>query len=181
MIVLIKGTVVYHGVGYIILERDGIGYKIVLAEDVAHGMSGDITLYTHEVIRDNEREFFGFTSMSALELFWKLITVSGVGPRGAQKIIFASDINNVKLKIAESDITFLTSVPGVGKKTAQKIILELKGVIFDEPQGSLLDSDAVEALVGLGYSKKDAELMISKIEADSTEDYIRQALKQISR
>lgn len=181
MIVLIKGTVVYHGIGYIVLERDGIGYKIVLAEDVAHGMSGDVTLYTHEAIRDNEREFFGFTSMSALELFWKLTTVSGVGPRSAQKIVFSSDINNVKLKISEGDITFLTSVPGVGKKTAQKIILELKGVLANEPQVAFLDSDAVDALIGLGYSKKDAELVISKIEADSTEDYIRKALKQISR
>lgn len=181
MIVMLSGEVLYHGVGFIILRVDSVGYKIKLPEDVAHGMSGNITLYTHEVIRDNEREFFGFTSVIALELFWKLISVSGVGPRSGQKIVFAGNIEDVKSKIMKGDLTFLMSVPGVGKKTAQKIILELKGTLLDEPEYMKVDQDAVSALVSLGYTKKDAEEVLTGMEADSTEGLIRAVLKGLGK
>lgn len=181
MIAMLSGEVLYHGVGFILLRVDSVGYKINLPEDVAHGMNGNITLYTHEVIRENQREFFGFTSVLALELFWKLTNVSGVGPKSGQKIVFAGKIEEVKAKIMKGDLTFLMSVPGIGKKTAQKIILELKGALADEPEYMEVDQDAVSALVSLGYSKRDAEEVLSGIEADSTEGLIRAALKGIGK
>jgi len=129
MLVYLSGTVLHHGVGYIIVEQSGVGYKVSLPENVAHEIHESTHLYIHEVIRDSERELFGFTSIEQLELFWKLIAVSGVGPRSAQKIVYADAVDRVKSKIMAGDLTSLTNVPGVGKKTAQKIILELKGLL----------------------------------------------------
>ncbi len=181
MIASISGTVEYHGVGFLIVERDGVGYKIILPEDVAHQFRDEVKFFTHEVIRDSERELFGFTSVDALELFWKLVAVSGVGPKSAQKIVFVGSIHDVKSNIMSGSLTFLTDVPGIGKKTAQKIILELKGVLADEPELMSLDRDAIEALVGLGYSRRDAEQALLDLEEESTEDLIRSALKRLAR
>lgn len=181
MIAMISGEVVYHGVGFLIVRSGQIGYKIFLPEDVAHTLHGEVTLYTHEVIRDSDHELFGLTSVDALELFWKLITVSGVGPKGAQKIVYADDIEKVKGKIASGDLTFLTNVPGVGKKTAQKIILELKGVLVDSESSMKFDEDAIGALQALGYSRRDAEQILSTVDGETTEERIRSALKILGK
>ena len=178
MIVSLFGDISYHGVGFLILVNNGIGYKVILPEDAAQEIQGTVTLYTHEVIRDSERELFGFLSIDALTLFWKLVSVSGVGPRTAQKIVFSHQTEKVKERIMAGDLAFLTSVPGIGKKTAQKIILELKGVLAQEPDVAVFDSDAVDALVGLGYSRKDAQEMLSGVEGETLEERIRGALRQ---
>lgn len=179
MITSIKGEITYHGLGFVVIENNGIGYKIILPEDVAHTQNGEVKFYTHEIIRDPDHELFGFLSIEALELFWKLISVSGVGPRTAQKIVFVDSIDKIKERIMAADLSFLTNVPGIGKKTAQKIILELKGVLAQEPEIPAFDADAVEALVSLGYPRKDAERVLSGIEGKTTEDCIRAALKQL--
>lgn len=181
MLISLKGTILYHGLGFVIVENVGIGYKVILPEDRAHGLSGEVFLYTHEVVRDDGHELFGFFSIGALELFWKLINVSGVGPKSAQKIVFSSEVEKVKERIMASDVTFLTNVPGIGKKTAQKIILELKGVLTQEPIVRAADQDALEALVSLGYPRKHAEQALEGIEAEDTESKIRAALKSLSR
>ncbi len=181
MITTLHGTVIQHGVGFLIFEVQGIGYKVILPEDRAHELTGEMRLYTHEVIRESERELFGFLSLEALELFWKLINVSGVGPRSAQKIVFSGVVDEVKGNIMKGNLTFLTDIPGIGTKTAQKIILELKGALIDEPFAAARDVDAMEALVGLGYARRQAEEALSGIEAATTEDRIRAALKFLSR
>ncbi len=132
MMSYIEGEVIYHGAGYLIIKRGGIGYRVSLPDMVARDFRGEVELYLHEVIRDNERELFGFSSIDQLELFWKLIAISGVGPKIAQKIIFSKQIDKVRSKIMSGDLEFLTDVPGVGRKTAQKIILELKGALAEE-------------------------------------------------
>ncbi len=182
MIVSLTGTVTHHAVGFLILEVQGIGYKVIMPEDAAHGITGETTLYTHEVIRDDQRELFGFVSLAALELFWRLTSVSGVGPRSAQKIAFAGSVDVVKANIMKGNVAFLTDVPGIGTKTAQKIILELSGALAEEPGvTSGLDGDAIEALIGLGYARKQAEEALSNVNAESTEQRIRAALKSLSR
>lgn len=181
MMVYLQGSVLFHGVGYLILENNGIGYKITIPESIAHEVQGTATLYLHEAQRDDGRELFGFLSLAQLELFWKLTAVSGVGPKSGQKIVFSDAVNRVKAKIMAGDLAALTDVPGIGKKTAQKIILELKGVLVEEPGLGGLDGDAVEALVGLGYSRRDAEAALSGIEEGDTEGRIRIALKRLSR
>jgi Holliday junction DNA helicase RuvA len=182
MIVTLRGQVKYHGVGFIILEVGGVGYKVNLPEDRAHELSGEILLHTHEVQREDQHELFGFLSLEALELFWKLIAVSGVGPKVGQKIVFANTVERVKEKIMKGDLAFLTDIPGIGKKTAQKIILELKGALVEDvgrPIG--LDNDAIEGLVGLGYPRRQAEDVLVGLEGATTEERIRAALKILSR
>ncbi|MFH1405097.1 MAG: Holliday junction branch migration protein RuvA [Patescibacteria group bacterium] len=181
MIIMLQGTIEYKGLNFVILVRDGIGYKVSLPDSAVHSLSGEVSLYTHEIIRDDAHELFGFQSMGALELFWKLISISGVGPRNAQRIIFSSDIDEVKSKIMSGDLTFLMNVPGIGKKTAQKIILELKGVLAEEPITSQYNKDALEALVGLGYQRRQAQDVLAVIEVEDTEECIRTALKMLSR
>ena len=181
MIVSLRGQVVHHGIGFVIVENTGVGYKVYVTEDRAHLLRGEVHLYTHEVIRESERELFGFLSVEALELFWKLIGVSGVGPKSGQKIVFANETEKVKERIMAADVSFLTNVPGIGKKTAQKIILELQGVLAQEPNVVGLDRDAVEALTGLGYSRKDAEGILSGVEGTTTEERIRAALKYVAK
>lgn len=181
MIAMVSGRVMYRGAGFVLVERDGIGYKVNLPES-ALDVSGDVTLYTHEVIRDDQHELFGFRSLEALELFWKLGGVSGVGPKSAQKIVFAGSVQEVVKKIAAADVTFLSSVQGIGKKTAQKIVLELSGVIAEEPGASVPKEaeEAVDALMGLGYGRKQAMDALDGVEG-GTEEKIRQALKRLSR
>lgn len=180
MMAYIQGSVLSHGVGYILVENNGIGYKITIPESIAHEVQGIATLYLHEAQREDGRELFGFLSLAQLELFWRLISISGVGPKSGQKIVFSDVVERVKTKIMNGDLAALTDVPGVGKKTAQKIILELKGVLVEEPGIMGFDGDAIEALVGLGYSRRDAEAALSGIEGEDTEARIRIALKRLS-
>lgn len=182
MITTLRGKIEYHGIGFLIIEVAGVGYKINLPEDRAHELTGEVIIYTHEVAREDQHELYGFLSMDALQLFWKLIGVSGVGSKVGQKIVFSGPVEKVKEKIMKGDLGFLTDIPGIGKKTAQKIILELKGALVEDvgrPFG--LDDDAVEGLVGLGYARKQAEDVLSGVKAETTEDRIRAALKILSR
>ncbi len=181
MIAMIEGEVVYKGDGFILLKSGSIGYKIFVPENVAMTLRGTVTLYTHEAIRDSDHELYGLTTIPALELFWKLITVSGVGPKSAQRIVFTEEIESVKKKISNGDLAFLTSVSGIGKKTAQKIILELKGVLVDEETVTGGDEDAISALQALGYSRRDAEQILSTVEGETTEERIRAALKVLGK
>lgn len=182
MITTLHGQIKYHGIAFVIIEVGGIGYKVNLPEDRARELLGEVMFYTHEVQRDDQHELFGFLSLEALELFWKLIAVSGVGPKVGQKIVFAGTVEKIREKIMKGDLAFLTDIPGVGKKTAQKIILELKGALVEDtgrPVG--FDIDAVEGLVGLGYTRRQAEDVVAGLEAETTEDRIRAALKILSR
>ena len=164
-----------------IVKSNSIGYKIILPNEIATNLRGNVTLYTHETIRDSDHELFGLTTIAALEFFWKLITVSGVGPKSAQRIVYTDEIEAVKRKISSGDLAFLTSVSGIGKKTAQKIILELKGVLVDEVGASEGDEDAISALQALGYSRRDAEQILSTVEGETTEERIKAALKRLGK
>ena len=192
MIITLSGTVTHRGEAFAIVENNGIGYKVSVPERVARTLGERIDLFTHEVMREDGRELFGFLSISALELFWKLLNVSGVGPRSAQKIVYVgSGVEEVKANIMKGNLTFLTNVPGIGNKTAQKIILELKGVLVEDSEGEVADTDALEALVGLGYARRQAAEALARCEGNSgeagpgsagdTEARIRAALKILSR
>jgi len=181
MIVTSDGNITYRGGGFVVVESNGIGYKVHIPEEFVYELSESGTYYVHEAIRDSERELFGFPSLQALELFWRLTNVSGVGARTAQKIVFSGSIDRVKRNIMAGDRTFLKSVKGVGKKTAQKIILELKGVLTEEPTTDALDGEAIDALESLGYSRRHAQEALSEIEAKSTEARVKAALKLLGK
>src|SRR3989344_251239 len=122
MIARLRGQLVHRGVGFVIVEIAGVGYRVTMPEAASRGLSGEVVLFTHEAQREDGRELFGFASAEALELFSRLISVSGVGPKSGQKIVCAAPVNEVIGKIASADVAFLSSVQGIGKKTAQKIV-----------------------------------------------------------
>lgn len=177
---MVKGAVHYRGNGFLLIEQGDIGHKVIVPGTAVHDFSGDVCIYLHEVIRDNERELFGFRDIQGLELFWKLIAISGLGPKSAQKIVFAAPVDDVKREIMSGNLTFLNSVPGIGKKTAQKIVLELKGALAEEPDAPAVDTDALDALIGLGYTKRQAEEALLAVEGTGTDDRIRAALKALA-
>lgn len=182
MIAKLTGLISYHGAGFVVVDVQDIGYKVNLPDDAIAGLSGTRTFYTHEVQRDDLRELFGFLSMEAMELFWQLTSVSGVGPKSGQKIVYSASVREVTERIMKGDVAFFKAVPGVGMKTAQKIILELKGELKDAPtEASSIDPDALEALVGLGYPRKQAEEVLAMIDATSSEDRVKKALKMMGR
>jgi len=181
MIASIQGKISYKGNDFVIVEVKGVGYQIRLTPERVSGLGSEVTLFTHEVNRDDARELFGFFTIEELELFWKLIAVSGVGPKVGQKIVATDEIGRVKERLMSGDLTFLTDIPGVGKKTAQKIILELKGVLADDGPTVSFDQDAVDTLVNLGISKKQAEEVVSQIEAEGTDEIIRESLKLLGK
>ncbi len=182
MIMKLTGDITERGDGYVLLELAGIGYKVTLPSEVVMRLQGVTSLFIHEAQRDDGREFFGFLSHEALQLFWRLVSVSGVGPKTAQKIVFAGDMSTVRARIAAGDLAFLSAVQGVGKKTAQKIVLELKGVLTDaETSVYTGDEDALQALLSLGYVRRDAETVLARIEETTTEARVRAALKLLSR
>lgn len=181
MIVKLKGAVSHRGKDYVVLDVGAVGYRLVVPEFAVVNFHGEMTVYTHELQRDDAHELFGFLSLEALELFWKLTSVSGVGPRSAQKIVCSGLPDEVRGKIMEGNLAFLQSVPGIGKKTAQKIVLELKGVLADDDDVSTrTDEDALQALVGLGYKRFEAQKILEGLEG-TTEEKIKAALKSLAR
>lgn len=180
MISSLTGTISYHGIGFVILTVENVGYKVTLPEDISHGLSGELTLFTHEVIREDGRELFGFTTIGGLELAWKLMTVSGVGPKLAQKIVYGGSPKEVFERITAGDVAWLATIPGLGIKTAQKIVLELQGKLV--AAGSGVDTDALSGLMSLGYQKLQAEDVLRGLSVDlTTEQRIRTALKMLGR
>lgn len=180
MISLLNGHVQYHGIGFVILVVQGVGYKVTLPEHLSHGLSGELTLYTHEAQREDGRELFGFTTMAGLELAWKLMTVSGVGPKLAQKIVYGGGSpEEVSERVTAGDVTWLSTIPGLGTKTAQKIVLELQGKLVS-PMGGV-DVDVLSGLMGLGYSKLQAEEALRAVPPGDTEERIRAALKLLGK
>jgi len=183
MISMLTGTIAYHGVGFVFLKVGDIGYKVDMPESVAHGLSGEVTLYTQEVVRDDSRVLFGFTTIEGVELSWKLTSVPGVGPKLAQKISYGGQgAAEVKNRIEKGDVAFLQSIPGVGKKTAQKIVLELQGKLVEAPV-STVDLDALSALMSLGYTKMQAEEALRDLseEIQTVDEMIKAALKLLGK
>ncbi len=135
------------------------------------------------MVREDTRELFGFLLRSDLDLFERLIAVSGVGPKVALTILSAGTGDEVRRAVMQGDLALLTSVPGVGKKTAQKIILELKGQLVDEkifPEG---DTEVIDALIGLGYTQQVARDAVKAIPSGVVDvsARVREALKQLAK
>jgi Holliday junction DNA helicase RuvA len=182
MLVKMHGKISHRGNGYVILDQGGCGYKILVPDPLMFP-DAETTVYLHEVVREDERVLFGFSTLEALELFWKLTTVSGVGPKTAQKIIFADDVDAIRSHIMTGNLAFLTGIGGIGKKIAQKIILELKGALVEAPSVDTKDEEALQALVSLGYPRQDAQEAIKAVAdaSSDTEMCLRNALKMLSR
>lgn len=163
-----------------LIVNQGIGFK-VFTVGVMPQIGDSISLFLFEKIREDHRELFGFKDKETQRFFERIIEINGVGPKLAQKILNAGNYDEIARRILAGDIAFLTSLPGVGKKTAQKIILELKGVIVEEEQKDVVNDEVCDALLGLGYAKKDIDGILSHLTGETAEARLRQALTFLSR
>ncbi|HHS14401.1 MAG TPA: Holliday junction branch migration protein RuvA [bacterium] len=193
MITYLQGTLVEKNPAYAVIDIAGVGYHvwIPLSSYQALGESGSgIQLFTHLVVREDALQIYGFATRRERSLFQLLIGISGVGPKLAQTILSGLAADQLERAVAAQDSETLTAIPGVGRKTAQRLILELKDKITltDAGEGksmplSGLEEEAVLALVSLGYPRARARKVVSEVmrkdASGSVESIIRQALSGI--
>lgn len=196
MISYIKGEVIKKGIDYIIIDNNNLGYHINTSmstlKKITEGEKTTIQTYMH--IREDLIALYGFYTNDELELFKKLISVSGIGPKAGLSILSTYEANTVKEIILMDDTTRMSKVPGIGKKTASKIILDLKDKVgtldnLNTSTEAVLASDIEEssdilnALIALGFNSYEAKKVLDKIDVtNKTEnEIIKEALKNISR
>jgi len=181
MIITLKGKITHKEIGFVILENNNIGYKIYLNNLNNINLGDEIRFFIHEQIREDKYDLYGFLSYEELSFFLKLLSVSGVGPKMAQNICNLG-MEKIEKSIVEGSATLIESVSGVGKKTAQKIVLELKGSIDKILSKKDINQDVLNALVGLGYNRKDVTEVLESLEEkiSGEEAQIKAALKILS-
>lgn len=192
MIAYLRGAIIHKAFNYLVLEAGGLGYKIYaspnLINDLKPGVEAEI--YTYHVVREDASDLYGFKSFADLELFEMLLTVSGIGPKSAASILATASPSDVKEAIMRGDSNLLTKVSGVGKKTAERVVLELKSKIaklggdIDLSSGSgLLAGDELEALMTLGFSLAAAREALNAVPAEIKDsgERIKEALKNLTK
>ncbi|MDR1605976.1 MAG: Holliday junction branch migration protein RuvA [Streptococcaceae bacterium] len=178
---------------YLVLDVSGVGYLLHVANPYAFSnlFNAEITVYVHQVIRDDAHTLYGFTDETEKRLFLQLISVSGIGPKSALAIIAADDNVGLVAAIDSGDIHYLTKFPGVGKKTASQMVLDLEGK-FEQVAATLNEAkvaddtaltDAIEALAALGYRATELKKVQKQLEGrtDTTEGFIKTALKLLMK
>lgn len=199
MIEFIQGELITRGAGFAIVQVGGLGYRLNISAMTLGELpvvKGEVTLYTYLYIREDEISLYGFTGPEEKELFTTLLAVSGIGPKLALSVLSRLRVSEFKRAVILGDTASLVSIPGVGKKTAERIILELKDKVGkqeldehllpgDSTASSDLRSQAVAALLALGYSLMEAQKAVpAQIPTESkvtVEDLIRSALKTMAR
>jgi Holliday junction DNA helicase RuvA len=193
MISYLKGKVVLFKFNILILDVNSVGYKIMVnpAIDLPHNITqnnAEIELFTHQHIREDSSDLYGFLSYKELELFELLISVNGVGPKAGLNIMNSSTPERIIQAISSDDLAFFTSISGIGKKVSAKIILDLKSKISgDKSVSGILKTDeaddVAEALITLGYKKAELQGIIQKIPADLTslEKKVTWCLKNLAK
>lgn len=181
----LRGRVLEVHASFLLLEVNGVGYAVKASSGtLSTAKAGeDRFFYIHDHVREDVRDLYGFSSWSEQEFFEKLLGISGVGPKVALTLMSAGSIGQVKAAVMQGDLALLTSVPGVGKKTAQKIVLELKGQLVDVEDVVPGDSEVVDALVTLGYPAQQARDILKSLPREITgiPDRIREALKYLGK
>lgn len=185
MIAYIKGIIEDIGNDFIIIELMGIGIKLIAPFSTIRSLppiGSTIKLHTHLHVKEEGFQIYGFITVEELYLFEKLLTISGVGPKAALSILSNIPIDKFINAISAGDYKVIEAAPGIGKKTAQRIILELKDKLHGITMNSSspnVSNDAVEALISLGYTRSEAISALSGISCDNVEDAVRQALKKL--
>ena len=191
MIAYLRGKVKRFKWGFLILDVGGVGYKINIdpqlkIDDDIVDTQKTLELFIHQHIREDIDDLYGFLQFQDLETFSRLISVNGVGPKAGMSIMACDESKKIYDAIENEDIAFFCSVPGIGKKVAAKIILDLKSKISVESAGNIAggaeSSDIIEALLSLGYKKIDINKIIHKVptELKTDQEKIRWAMKNLS-
>ncbi len=196
----IIGTIVKVTPRYIVVESGQMGYLVFVANPFRYQVDLDRQqkIYLHQAVRETEIMLYGFVDEAEKQLFLKLLNVSGIGPKSALAILASEDHSGLINAIEQEDDGYLTNFPGIGKKTAKQIILDLKGKLNDLDQTKLVGQqgielttteqpylqEAVEVLSALGYTKTEIKRVAKKLETyagDSTDAYLRQGLRLIMK
>ncbi|MFJ7927745.1 Holliday junction branch migration protein RuvA [Peribacillus sp. NPDC096622] len=200
----IKGKVDYIGPEYIVVENGGIGYQVMTPNPFIFSAQyqREIQVFLYHYVREDMVALYGFQTRQEKALFTKLLNVTGIGPKGALAILASGQVDQVVQAIENEDESFLVKFPGVGKKTARQMILDLKGKLeniipdafpnlFNEGVTAAISSngyteeldEAVLALKALGYSEKEVQKVAKKLQAEdmTTEQYIKKALQMMLR
>jgi len=198
MIGFLRGILAEKGDGYIVIDVNGVGYLVSVPANSAAYLNAEgeeVLVHTSMIVREDEMSLYGFSGKGELDAFKKLIGVSGVGPKAALAILSALTLDQLKQAIVFEDAKALQRANGIGKKSAERIVLELKDKFTAAaPDGSYLDAgaadvaadqggrgEAISALVALGYSRGEAASALASV-ADNdltTEEYIKRALKNL--
>ena len=192
MIGRIQGTLVSVHPPRLLVDCQGVGYEIDVPMSTLYQLpevNQKITLLTHFQVREDAQQLFGFATEIEREAFRQLIKISGVGSRTALAVLSGMSVNELAQAIALQEAGRLTQVPGIGKKTAERLCLELKGKLAPDlgisggkPQAIEASSEVLQALLALGYSEKEALLALKQIPPDtSVSDGIRMGLKYLSK
>lgn len=182
MIGHISGKVIKKSRGVLLVDVGGVGYRISIPSDTFDSLkkNSQINLWTHLSVRETAMDLYGFDTEKALEFFQLLIGVSGIGPKSALAIISLATIDTLSSAISSGDTSYLTKVSGIGKKSAEKIVLELKDKIGgDRTEEDLRDeSDALEALHSLGYTIRQSRDALKKVggSVSGTSEKVKSAL-----
>ncbi|OGE73566.1 MAG: Holliday junction DNA helicase RuvA [Candidatus Doudnabacteria bacterium RIFCSPLOWO2_02_FULL_42_9] len=188
MIGSIKGQLTQKSTNYIIVETTGVGYKIFTPQviHVPLKLNSEISLLIHTYVREDQIALYGFQTLTELEFFELLLTVSGVGPKSALAIMSLAEINMLKSAIASGDAAVFKKVSGIGTKTAERVIVELREKLKDEVGSQPVakeHSDALDALIVLGYSQQEARQALKAVPNDvaDLQQKIKIALKALSK
>lgn len=191
----LKGMITNIMPGYIVVDVAGVGYRVVTANPFAFTNQQTATVYVEQIVRDNEQTLYGFLTLDEKVLFQKLLAVSGIGPKSALAILASSDHSGLVQAIVNNDVSFLTKFPGIGKKTAQQIILDLQNKVDELPFQTNSDTfelelpkmaepdnlaEALQALEALGYAKKDLKRIEKQLQTEALSDtaaYVSAGLK----
>lgn len=205
MIYFVKGTLDTVTEDRIVVENNGIGFEIMVPLSVVSSLpqtGNEVKIYTYTYVREDALSLYGFLTKDELAMFKILITVSGIGPKGALGILSVMDADALRFAILADDVKSISKAPGVGKKTAGKLILELKDKMdFEEAVENVLDrgqgvsqgsagaagagmaaNDAVQALVALGYTSTEALKAVKKVDITpdmTVEDILKAGLKNL--
>lgn len=193
MIAFIRGTVASYGADWIVVENSGIGWQMAYPHTGDIRLNQEISVHTYMHVSENDVALFGFDSAEEKELFMRLISVKGLGPKTAMNMLAHSGYNTVIAAIEEGNVAVLKKMPGIGAKSASQIVLDLKGKLVAAPVRSQKQAeaswppeiaDALEGLKNLGY--KQGELIpaankMSETPGLTTAEYLRIGLKFLSR
>lgn len=180
MIGMLRGKVWEIQTDKLVLDVQGTGYLLTVPHGILSKLhqGQELVLYTHVVLREEELSLYGFSSLAEKEIFLQMLTVSGIGPKAALSILSTLGLAQAQSAIAGENLAALTKVPGIGKKTAQRLVLELrekfKGIALNgEPylafEGTGIQSEALETLLALGFSVEEGKKALSQIQSEERE------------
>ena len=177
----LNGTITEITPQNITIEVMNIGYLLLVANPYNFKLNDEIKIYIYQNVREDSIDLFGFKLKEEKELFLKLISVKGIGPKSALSILASGSVNDIKCAIDQANSAYLMKFPGIGQKASQQIILDLKGKINFEEESLVPNENlnsAEEALLALGYKRSEINKVIPKLDQEkSVEELIKQALK----